>query len=703
MRVMPLLNPGKHSTLNRLGRHVSGNRYNYILDRRHSFLLLLNKIHYHISRINLKSITKRNTDMNAYLQNLNQEQLQAVLTTQGYVRVIAGPGTGKTRVLTSRHSHLIRSGVNPMNILSVTFTTEAAIEMRRRTVANIGYFLPVSICTFHYFCLGILKRNIQRLNYPNRFSIIDRNGQVKMLREIYSEMNVHAREYPPAEMIEYISRLKASLDYVPHVAQGMSADVATTLPGATEGRLNEIFVKYLRKMRKYRAVDLDDMLYFTLYLLRQHKDLLDDLQNELQYIQVDEFQDINQAQYDLIMLLHGKHKNLFVAGDPDQTIYSWQGSNIRFINEFDRNFPGAQTFMLTTNYRSSSSILDVSNSLIMHNRNRIDKPLVPVAMSEAAAGHYQAKNIYDEASYIALSIISRLDDFTVKFSDNAILYRASYMSRVVEEALIESGIPYIVIKGTAFYEREEIKDALAFLKLLAYGDNISFERIINKPARKMGKTRIYFLEEYAQEHKVTLLQALLACIGRPPFDYPEIKDFLAVFNEIKARIGLMSTSQVLDEILLKTGYEELLRHDLDSERLDNVMELKRAVVKQEGDTIGRLDITEYLAKVALYAEPVDGQRPNSVQLMTIHSCKGMEFPFVTVCGMNEGGLPSGKSVSEEEIEEERRLAYVAFSRAQKLLTLTSANGFDFNHIPLRPSRFLSEIMPGLIREVRMLN
>ena len=277
------------------------------------------------------------------------------------------------------------------------------------------------------------------------------------------------------------------------------------------------------------------------------------------------------------------------------------------------------------------------------------------------------------------------------------------MSRAIEESLIEFRIPYTVVKGTAFYERQEIKDALAFLRLLVYGDNISFERIINKPARKMGRVRLYFLKQYARDHQVTLLQALLDCAGRPPLDCPEITQFLSAFNEVKSKLGVISTSQALDEILHKTGYEQQLRHDLNSDRIDNVMELKRSVTRQEEIAGRKIEIAEYLAEVALYAELTDNRHQNTVQLMTIHACKGLEFPYVIVCGMNEGGLPSGKGDSEAEMEEERRLAYVAFSRARNGLMLTNANGLDFNRRPLNPSRFLSEVKLGLIRRVKKLN
>ncbi len=631
------------------------------------------------------------------LHNLNPEQKLSVTTTDGYVRVIAGPGTGKTRVLTSRLIYLVKvNGIDTKKILCVTFTNKAANEMRERVTALLGYSLDSTISTFHCFCYKFLLGHVHLLNYPNNFMILDGSEQLKIIREIYAENNISSHAFPLAEMIAYISDLKNRIEYIP-------SSTMLGLPLDLNNPKNKVFACYLQKQKESMCLDFDDLLLFTLHILRHHADLLEYWQNRFQYIQVDEFQDVNKAQYDLISLLQGKHQNLFVVGDPDQTIYSWRGSNISFINDFETQFPVTQTFLLTTNYRSNSSILDVCNALIKNNSNRIDKPLIPEIIGKNKVIHYGARNIYDEAHFIADSIETLKTDHHAEFSDIAVLYRSSYISRQLEESFIQSRIPYTVVKGTAFYERLEIKDVLAFLKVLVYGDDISLLRIINKPSRKMGAMRIEFLKKYARDNKVTLLQALNVCVGQPPLKFPEIIQFVAILNTVKSRIGELSTSKAIDEILNKTGYEKALRYDLDSDRIENIMELKQSVTRQEETAGGTLEIAEYLAGVALYAEMTDETHPNSVKLMTIHSCKGLEFPYVIVCGLNEAKFPSSRISSETEMEEERRLAYVAFSRAKRGLILTSANGLDYKNIPLRPSRFLSEITPGLIREIKPAN
>ena len=636
-------------------------------------------------------------NMNELLQNLNTEQKLAVLATKGYVRILAGPGTGKTKVLTSRMVYLIQDcGVDAGNILSVTFTNKAANEMRDRVTKVLGYRLDSNICTFHGFCYRFLQTHIHLMDYPNNFMIMDGDYQLKVLREIYSTTDVTAHAIPPSEMLEYIAEMKSKIQYIP---------CETLLDLALDPReiKNEIFEKYLRKQWAAKMLDFDDLLHFTIHLLCRHADLLHYWQNKLQYIQVDEFQDVNQAQYDLVALLQDKHRNLFVVGDPDQTIYSWRGSNIRFINEFERKFHGAQTFLLTTNYRSSSSIIAVCNSLIKHNKNRIDKPLVPVTMSEGKVVHYQAKNIYDESHFIAESIWELKEVHKSEFKDIAILYRSSYITRQIEEALIQFHIPYTIIKGTAFYERQEIKDALAFLRLLAYEDDISFLRIINKPARGMGAMRRELLKRYAEHNNVSLLRGLMDHGGEPPFKFPGVIHFLSVFRDIKSRMKILSTADVLDEILNRTGYEKSLRHDANGDRIDNINELKQSLRQQETEAGGKLEITEYLSSIALYAEITEKQQPNSVQLMTVHAAKGLEYKYIIVCGLNEGRFPSAKVSSAEQMEEERRLAYVAFTRAIDGLILTNANGLDFKNIPLRPSRFLSEVAPGLIIKLKRDN
>lgn len=628
-------------------------------------------------------------------ENLNPEQFAAVTATHGYVRVIAGPGTGKTRVLTSRLCYLINNGIYPENILCVTFTNKAANEMRERAIEMLGYQLNATMSTFHGFCYRFLKSHINKLNYPEQFLVMDAEYQLRFLREIYSENNYSTHIVPLQVMLENISVLKNSVEYIP--TQG-----CFDLPLNLLDLRNKIFEKYILKQRATFALDFDDLLNFTLHILRRNKVLLEYYQEKYKAIMVDEFQDVNQAQYDLVTLLQDKHQNLFVVGDPDQLIYSWRGSKINYIKDFESMFPGTQTFKLTTNYRSSSSIVDACNALIKNNKNRIDNPLVSVTQSEGKVIHYHARNIFDEAHFIADAILSLKENGQADYSEIGLLYRSSFISRQLEEALIQSRIPYVIVKGTAFYDRQEVRDALAFLRLLVYGDDISFLRVINKPARKMSGLRLEFLKEYSKSHNISMLAAFMACCNNNPmFQLDNITGFLKVFQDIKSRIELLSVSQALTEILTRSGYEKFIRLDVNSDRIDNIQELKQSVANFEKKFGGKADIIDYLDEVALYAEVADDEQPNNLKLMTVHSAKGLEFKYVIVCGLNEGRFPSSKISSQAELEEERRLAYVAFTRAKEGLLLTSAGGVDYKNIPLLPSRFLSEIKPGLIRELKL--
>jgi ATP-dependent DNA helicase UvrD/PcrA len=622
--------------------------------------------------------------------DLNTEQQSAVKATDGYVRVIAGPGTGKTRVLTSRLCHLIKKcRVDPNRILSVTFTNKATNEIKKRAEAMLGEYLETNISTFHGFCYRVLRTDIHLLGYPKQFLIMDREYQMKVLREIYLETQIPINKYPVAELLKYISDAKHGNDYVTMLIDPLSTSSLTGKIMGNDNILNELCEKYLKKQKQNLALDFDDLLHFTISLFNRNKLILTYWQDRFEYIQVDEFQDVNQAQFDLLNLLQAKHRNLFVVGDPDQTIYSFRGANIDFINNFETYFPGTETILLDKNYRSTIAIVNLANSLIKNNKNRIDNILVPALVSEGKVLHCHCRNIYDEATFIAEAILEIKKNQDAKFRDIAILYRANYLSKAIEEKLIKARIPYTVVKGIAFYNRTEIKDALAFLSLLVYEDDISFLRIINKPARHMGKSRIRFLKQYASQHNVSLLQSLVNCREEPLFQHKKIQHFIGVFQEIKSRIQILTTTKVLEEVLLKTGYENFLLFDENSDRIDNLRELKRSLAQYEKDEGGRVSISEYLSEIALYSELVEQQQDNSVKLMTVHSAKGLEFPYVIVCGMNDEIFPSSKISSEEEMEEERRLAYVAFTRAQRGLLLTSS-AYGYGKKILWPSRFLSE-------------
>jgi len=628
---------------------------------------------------------------NLLLNGLDRVQSRAALAT-GYVRVLGGPGTGKTKLLTTRLCHLSSSGVDQRNILTFAFNEKMMMKMRSLITEMTGKLPMTNIFTFHTFCFNIVSSNIYRGLLPRQsarlpqFTVIDRDHQLALLHWVYNDLEVSANKYPPEEMLAHISLLKGRLDYVPHFHRAATPDLAEDIGLDLNDGWNEIFINYLIKQSQYNQFDADDMLYFMLYLLRQHQDLLDYWQNELQYIQVDDCQDISQPQFDLLTLLQGKHQNLCVAGDQNQAIYASQGGDSSFFNNFDGYFPGTQTFMLTENHRSDFTIFTAFNSLI-----KIKEQLeTGVPRIKGQVFTYRAEDAADEAKFIARHTEKICSIYRAQYQDIAILYPADQIPRHIEEALSEAGIPYTVADGTAFYEREEIKDALAFLRLLVYGDDSSFERIINKPYRDIDRVHVYALQQYALKHKVTLMQALMDCARQPPYNEQPVKDFIKAFKEIKAKLGVISTSQALAEILDKTGYEEWLKFDLNGDKIDNIWELKRAVEEQEEAAGGRLDIAGYLNHVGFYAGFAAVKYPDSVQLMTIHSSKGKEFSHVIVCGMNEGVLPS----QEGDIDEERRLAYVACSRAQDGLMLTCVGESD-DPESILPSRFLSDMEPYL--------
>ena len=623
--------------------------------------------------------------LNLMLNGLDRVQKQAAMAT-GYVRVLGGPGTGKTKLLVTRLCQLIQSGVDQRNIVTFSFNENLMMAMRRWTTELTGKYLLSDICTFHNFCFNIVKHNIYRTPFPNKFIAIDSDNKLKLLRIVYADLGVSADKYPPGKMLEHISMVKGRLDYVQHFHRAGTPDIADDLGLDISYAGNEIFIYYLMKQLEHGALDTDDILYFALFLLKLNKDLLDETQDRAQCIQVDEFQDVNKAQFELLMLLQGKHKNLCVAGDPDQAIYTSQGGNRMFLNNFAGHFPGTQTFMLTENSRSDFSIFTACNSLI----NTIGPKMEPADDLDGQTCSHEADDDADEARFIARHTGQTNSFHEVPYKDIAILYRASPMTRLIEEALIESSIPYTVADGPGFYCRPEIEDALAFLSLLVYADNNSFERIINKPYRDIDRMHVYALQQYALKRKVTIMQALLDCAGQPPYSEQPVKNFIKAFKEIKAKLGGISTSQALAEILDKTGYEEWLKFDLNGDKINNIRELKRAVAEQEEAAGGRLDIAGYLNRVGFYAGFAAVKYPDSVQLMTIHSSKGKEFPFVTVCGLNEGVLPS----PEGDIDEERRLAYVACSRARDGLMLTCVGESD-EPVSILPSRFLSDMEPYL--------
>lgn len=625
-----------------------------------------------------------------WMEKLNDAQKEAVQATEGYVRVIAGAGSGKTRVLTYRLVYLvIRLGILPENILSVTFTNKAAGEMRRRIKDLLGENSAALVNTFHGFCVAILREDIHHLYYPNRFMVMDAEDQKAVLHEIYEEMKITSKDFTYNEILHDIAVRKIDEQYVGLVT-APQFQTAPLIKDPADKRA-VIFAKYLEKQRKLYGLDFDDLIQFVLYLFHTVPESLAKWQERIQYLQVDEFQDVSARDYELARLLSGKYRNLFVVGDPDQTIYSWRGASISYINEFDKAFPDVRTIILNQNYRSCPSILSVSNSLIRHNVYRIEKQLFPVKQSSFRVLHHHARTTKEEGWWIAKKILSLYDRFGLDFSDFAVLYRANYVSRMIEEAFVRNKIPYTLFNGTEFYSRAEIKDCLSYLRLLAFYDDLSFLRVVNLPSRGIGKTRIAFLKTFAAENNVSLFEAFERNIDNKIFARTGAGEFLATVSEARKLVDHVPVSELLDFMLKKTGYEAALLSGGDEDRKNNVSELKESIDDFEKDADEKTYLADYLNRITMFTDLSKRERGNSVKLMTIHAAKGLEFPYVFVCGLNEGIFPSQRSRDRRDIEEERRVAYVAFTRAGEGLFLTDSEGFNFDGSPRVPSRFLLNI------------
>ena len=634
--------------------------------------------------------------MEDLLSKLNNNQRAAVTTTEGYVRVAAGAGSGKTRVLTSRYVYIAKMlGIAPEHILSVTFTNKAAREMRSR----IRKFMPDEdggwILTFHGACHKILKEELHLLSYPDNFMVLDEEDQKNILQRIYSENGITLKDFPFRTCLDAIEMYKAMNDYVPFLTDTSRPLFAPGLDKADEKKsMDFIITEYMKAQRKNFWLDFADLIQFVLHLFKTHSAVLKKWQNKFEYIQIDEFQDVSGEQYKLAKLLSGKHKNLFIVGDPDQTIYSWRGADVSYFNDFDKRFPGTKTIMLDVNYRSTPQILAASNKLIAHNDDRLNTTLKASLPDGEKPRYFHARTRSEEAEHIA-SEIAKLKTAGTAASDIAVLYRGNYMSRTIETSLLKNKIAYVVYGSVEFYKRKEIKDALAYLRLTAFGDDLSFERTINTPPRGIGRSRMNILRKYADATDCSLLQALREMADSRTMKPTRAADFLSVIDR-----GIDFTKQsdpfnALDYILNISGYEEYLRLSGGQDRLDNLNELKSSVreyVQEEGTDARAQD---YLNSISLLSNADTEDKTDCVKLMTVHTAKGLEFPYVFICCLNEGLFPSRKIKSKEEMEEERRVAYVALTRAQKRLYMSDAEGYKAGST-LYTSRFILEIGKDLL-------
>ncbi len=622
----------------------------------------------------------------APLNDLNSRQAEAVTSTEGRIRVIAGAGTGKTKALTYRNAYLVNVlGIDPANILCLTFTNKAAAEMRQRiaTMVHSGDYNDF-VCTIDGFCVKFLRKEIHRLGFPKTFSILDEEDCKSLAKQAMDELGLKRTEKTVKEFLGQIAVDKALNDYI----------TTFMLPQTkwTDNMLKSSLGNYIHRQVKEYALDFDDLENFTNYILDRFKDAREYWQNQLNYIMVDEAQDCNLDNWQIIEKLAAGHRNLFVVGDPDQAIYEWRGAKPqRFVQ-----FASDKDVVLDENYRSTPKILNVANSVISYNKNRIPKDLFTRQPEGRAVIHFHAKTESEEMEWVATQIKILLDA-GARLGDFAILYRSSWQSRAIEEALMKARIQYAIWGGTRFFERKEIKDCLAYLKLINdKNDDLSFERIANVPSRKLGDKFMTELKQRAKDGDASLFRTLEKNTDSAALRKPGALEFLGLMNDCTQFAGNSLVSDLLDRVLDKSGLKKMYREDQDEDRLENIDQLLQSVKFYESThEVEENRLSEYLQDIALYANQDYRKDTPTVKMMTIHQAKGLEFPFVFIIGLSEGIFPNMRTIREYKKngeEEERRLMYVAITRAQKALFLTESEGFNAStKMNKYPSRFLTEI------------
>ncbi len=644
---------------------------------------------------------------------LNPPQRRAVLATEGPVLILAGAGSGKTRVLTHRAAYLIEEkGVNPYNIMAITFTNKAAGEMRERIDSLVGFGAEsIWVSTFHSACVRILRRHIDRLGFDTTFTIYDTDDQKTVMKDICKRLQIDTKLYKEKMFLNAISRAKDELISPAEFALQAGSDYARK-------KQAQVYQAYQEELRKNNALDFDDLIVKTVELFQNDAQVLDYYQERFRYIMVDEYQDTNTAQFHLIRLLAGKYKNLCVVGDDDQSIYKFRGANIQNILNFEQFYPEAVVIKLEENYRSTGTILAAANAVIKNNRGRKDKTLWTSKEEGERIVLRQVENAYEEAQVVAYSIQSGVRRGEHAYGDCAILYRTNAQSRLLEERLVQENIPYRLVGGVNFYARKEIKDLLAYLKTIENGrDDVAVRRIINVPRRGIGATTISRVLEYAEEKGLSFYDACKEAENIPtlkPAAAAKLRPFVTFIQAKRSKLGLISLETLLEEILEDTGYvQELIAENTPEarERIDNIDELVTKVVAYE-ESAEMPTLGGFLEEVALVAD-IDSlaQGNDYVALMTLHSAKGLDFPSGYLTGMADGLFPSYMCITSDdksELEEERRLCYVGITRAKERLMLTSAHArmlrgeTQYNKL----SRFVKEIPPallnGVIREERIV-
>lgn len=641
--------------------------------------------------------------MNPIFDTLNDRQCEAVKHTEGPLLITAGAGSGKTKVLTCRIAHLLELGVAPYRILAITFTNKAAKEMKERVTNLVGAQADsIWLSTFHSFCAKLLRFEIDGFHgYTRNFTIYDSSDQLVLVKDCLKKLNLDDKQFTPRSVLGTISSAKNVL---------MDAKAfAAKASDFYEQKVADVYAMYQEKLRENNAVDFDDLLFLAVRLLQENEEVREKYQSRFQYILVDEYQDTNHAQYALTKILAARWRNICVVGDADQSIYAWRGADIRNIIDFTRDYPDAASIKLEQNYRSTKTILHAANAVIDNNESRPKKTLWTVNPTGNKIIHYQAQTEHDEADYIAGVIYNRHEISHEPYGDMAILFRTNAQSRVLEEKLMRYAIPYTMVGGTKFYDRKEIKDVLAYLRLLYNPeDSLSLTRIINVPKRNIGATTMEHVAAYAEAQGISLFEALSSTDEIPVTKRAKasLENFAAMIFDLLNDIEGKDVLSLIETVIKQTGYGDMLdkeaEHDPQGEsRKENVGEFL-SVAKDYMDSNPEGNLQDFLENVALVSDVDDFESSDSkVTLMTLHAAKGLEFPVVFLTGLDEGLFPHSRTLMDPaQVEEERRLAYVGITRAERQLYVTNAvTRTMYGRISAyMPSRFLAEIPPQFMED-----
>ena len=610
---------------------------------------------------------------------LNDEQKAAVECTEGTVRVVAGAGSGKTRTLVHRYARLLTTmGIPQSDILCMTFTNKAAQEMKTRVSALCsGGATGDFVTTIHGFCVKFLREEIFRLGYPKNFNIFDEEDMKALVKEVLEECGIERKQGVVGNYMDELAQYKGQTTYIRNFI----------LPTETPPGEELIFGKMILRQKRYFALDFDDLLFFTLYILHNFPEVCRKWQEQFQYVMVDEVQDCSKAEWKLFTLLSEFHGNLFIVGDGDQSIYEWRGAYPKLFISYKPE----HEFYLKQNYRSTPNIVCLADCIIENNKNRLPRTSVTMRGGNGfRTAFHHCKSEQEEAETLA----RELKRSGLEWKDMAVLFRASYLSRCIEQTFIKKKIPYVIWGGVRFFERKEVKDALSYLRLVAMDDDMAFKRIANVPSRKIGKKTVAFLKGYASSRGCSLFTALAENLGK--LKNPKASQFVAVILEAREEMGKTSIAKLLEDLLEHSGLMAEYRSDTEEERLENLQELLKSIrtYEEENKEEEGTSVQTYLQDIALYTNADYQKDDNKVKLMTIHQAKGLEFPLVWIYGLNEGVMPSHRTIRErgdEGLEEERRLMYVACTRAMDMLYFSDSEGFNVqNSLSKYPSRFIME-------------